>query len=277
MRYLLTNDYYVYVYIDPRNLEEFYYGKGRGSRKEIHLFDQGDSEKAKRIRDIQREGLAPDIRVIAAGLSEQEALLVETTLIWKLGKFTTNLAAGHFSGKFRPHNTLHRRLSGFDFRNRIYYFNLGDDGKGGRVWEDCRRIGFITAGGDPRWRDPMLGFEVGDLAAAYLKGHGFVGIARILERAAIACRFQIDGKGLGDLGLASTGRGFWEYPEDPDRAEYLCRVEWLASVPRDRALPARRRDVIYTTTHVRANLDGQLKTIEYLEKGFDVPLRDQLM
>jgi len=26
-------DYYVYVYIDPRNLEEFYYGKGQGARR----------------------------------------------------------------------------------------------------------------------------------------------------------------------------------------------------------------------------------------------------
>jgi len=26
------NDYYVYVYIDPRNHEEFYYGQGVGSR-----------------------------------------------------------------------------------------------------------------------------------------------------------------------------------------------------------------------------------------------------
>ena len=28
------NSYYVYVYIDPRNFEEFYFGKGKGSRKE---------------------------------------------------------------------------------------------------------------------------------------------------------------------------------------------------------------------------------------------------
>ena len=26
-------DYYVYVYIDPRNFEEFYFGKGRGTGK----------------------------------------------------------------------------------------------------------------------------------------------------------------------------------------------------------------------------------------------------
>ena len=32
----MNDDYYVYVYIDPRNHEEFYYGKGVGSRKDAH-------------------------------------------------------------------------------------------------------------------------------------------------------------------------------------------------------------------------------------------------
>src|SRR3989344_839841 len=110
------NDYYVYVYIDPRNHEEFYYGKGSGSRKSAHLEDESDSEKAKRISEIQKEGLSPLIRVIARGLSESEAFLIEKTLLWKLGKGTTNIATGHFSEKFRPQNTLHKELSGFDFR-----------------------------------------------------------------------------------------------------------------------------------------------------------------
>ena len=35
-------EYYVYVYIDPRNFEEFYYGKGKGSRKNAHLYENGD-------------------------------------------------------------------------------------------------------------------------------------------------------------------------------------------------------------------------------------------
>jgi hypothetical protein len=48
-------DYYVYVYIDPRNYEEFYYGKGKGSRKDAHLNDTSDSAKAKRILDIKIE------------------------------------------------------------------------------------------------------------------------------------------------------------------------------------------------------------------------------
>ena len=38
------NDYYVYVYIDPRNFEEFYFGKGKGNRKNAHLSDNTDSK-----------------------------------------------------------------------------------------------------------------------------------------------------------------------------------------------------------------------------------------
>jgi hypothetical protein len=48
------NNYYVYVYIDPRNLEEFYYGKGKGSRKTAHIFDVSDSEKANASKKLRR-------------------------------------------------------------------------------------------------------------------------------------------------------------------------------------------------------------------------------
>jgi hypothetical protein len=87
-----TAVFYVYVYIDPRNFEAFYYGKGTGSRKNVHLSDQRDSEKVKRIKAIKKEGLEPIIKVIANGLTEKEALLVEKTLIWKLGRNLTNLS-----------------------------------------------------------------------------------------------------------------------------------------------------------------------------------------
>lgn len=111
------SDYYVYVYIDPRNFEEFYYGKGCGSRKDAHLLEESDSAKSRRIQEIKREGLTPIIRVIARSLTETEALLIEKTLLWKLGKLTTNIATGHFAEKFRPDSTLHKDLFGFDFRS----------------------------------------------------------------------------------------------------------------------------------------------------------------
>ncbi len=64
------SNYYVYVYIDPRNFEEFYYGKGKGSRKYAHVNDVSDSEKTRRIKAIRKEGLEPIIRVIGVGLSK---------------------------------------------------------------------------------------------------------------------------------------------------------------------------------------------------------------
>ena len=51
----IESDYYVYVYIDPRNNEEFYYGKGRGKRKSAHLLTTGDSAKSERIKQIIKE------------------------------------------------------------------------------------------------------------------------------------------------------------------------------------------------------------------------------
>jgi hypothetical protein len=115
------NDYYVYVYIDPRNYEEFYFGKGTGSRKNAHLSDDSDSQKARRIIAIKKDGLDPIIRVIARDLTEHDALLVEKTLLWKLGRQLTNISSGHYSENFRPHNTLHTELSGFDYQCGIFW------------------------------------------------------------------------------------------------------------------------------------------------------------
>jgi uncharacterized protein len=85
-----VNNYYVYVHIDPRNYEEFYYGKGKESRKDAHLTEESDSEKSKRISLIQKAGLRPIVRVMARGLSEHDAILIEETLLWKLGRQLTN-------------------------------------------------------------------------------------------------------------------------------------------------------------------------------------------
>ena len=164
----MSDRYYVYVYIDPRNLEEFYYGKGTGSRSQAHLQDTGDSVKVARIKAIQQEGLEPIIRIIARGLTSAEALMVETTLIWKLGRTLTNVASGQYVGKFRPRDTVHKRLARFDFENGIYYVNVGEGET--RNWDDCLRFGFLAAGGKPKWSDPLRGLEEGDVVVAYLEG-----------------------------------------------------------------------------------------------------------
>lgn len=262
------NEYYVYVYIDPRNYEEFYYGKGKGSRKIEHLFDAQDSEKAKRIKEIKKAGLEPIIRVIASGLSEDEAYLIETTLIWKLGKFTTNLSAGHFAGKFRPHNTLHMEISGFDYQNAIYYYNVGEGPH--RNWDDYIKYGFISAGQGERWRDAILGFNKGDVVVAYLKGHGYIGVGKITQKAKRIKDIEIGKKRLLDLDLAC--RNMADNSNDNNKSEYVALVKWIKTLGRKNA-KWKSNSGLYTTTHVRASLDSQPKTIEFIEKEFKINIK----
>ena len=264
-----VSDYYVYVYIDPRNNEEFYYGKGCGSRKDIHLTDDSESRKALRIADIRNSDCEPIIRVIARGLTEDQALLVEATLIWKFRKFTTNEVHGHFSESFRPDDTYHRDLPGFDFQNRLYYFNVGECER--RTWDECRQYGFVSAGGDDtRWRDAICKFHPGDVFAAYLKGHGYVGIGRVLTRALPANQIVIKGKPL----LLLCPRMAVD-SDSAERSEYVATVDWLKSFPREQA-QMKSKSGIYTTTHVRASLDGQPDTVAFLSKVFDVNFDDIL-
>ena len=265
------SEYYVYVYIDPRNFEEFYYGKGTGNRKNAHLTDESDSEKAKRIKAIKKEGLEPIIKVIAKDLTETEAFLIEKTLIWRLGRNLTNLSSGHFANKFRPHDTYHLDLNGFDFKNGLYYVNVGQGEH--RCWEDCRNFGFLSAGQDKKWSDPIKTLEIGDIIVAYLKNHGYVGIGRVKEKAIKVIDFKVNGKPLKDIKLKISN--IFENAEN-DKSEYLVKIDWIKSVD-GKLAKWKSNSGFFTTQLIKASLQSQLKTIYFLENEFNVKFKDLLL
>jgi hypothetical protein len=269
----IADRYYVYVYIDPRNYQEFYYGKGKGDRRFAHLQDDSDTEKARIIKQIRKEGLEPIIRVVANNLSEDQALLVEKTLIWKLGRNLANQSSGHFASNFRPHDTLHKDVYGFDYENGFYYVNVGEGDH--RNWDDCKRYGFISAGQSwEKWGKKLYALEKGDIIAAYLKGHGYVGIGRIIEKAVPAINFRVTGKPLSKIKLAQPA--ILNSTKDIKDEEHIVAVDWISAVDRKNALPAKKSDGIYTTTHVVASLEKQEKTIKYLESNFDFKINSLL-
>lgn len=93
--------FYVYIYIDPRNGIPFYIGKGKSGRLFAHLDDQSDTEKVVRIAEIRQSGLEPQIEILRYGLSDSEALLVESAAIDLISKENlTNRVVGHHSRSY---------------------------------------------------------------------------------------------------------------------------------------------------------------------------------
>lgn len=73
--------FYVYIYINPLTTKIFYVGKGKNNRCFDHLEETGEKEKHRVIQEIRDAGKQPDIEILAHGLSEREALIVEAAAI----------------------------------------------------------------------------------------------------------------------------------------------------------------------------------------------------
>ena len=261
------SDYYVYVYIDPRNLTEFYFGKGRGQRKLAHLKDDADTEKTRTIAAIRKAGLSPTIKVIAANLTEQEALLIEKTLIWKLRKTLTNIASGHFAKKFRPPNTLHLNMPGFDYAYGVYYINVGEGVH--RNWNDCRKYGFLSAGQGEKYSKPLRTLNIGDIVVAYLRSHGYVGIGKVTAQAVRIRDYLHQGKSLKEYALEEPN--MFDNSDNSEKSEYVVAIKWIHSVSREEA-HFKRKSNLFTSQLIKASLDNQPKTINFINEAFDVDL-----
>lgn len=81
--------YYVYEYVDPRNNQPFYIGKGKGNRFNHHIKNLNDNynlHKTNKIKKILSENLKPIINIISSGLTETEAFEMENSLIMEFGR-----------------------------------------------------------------------------------------------------------------------------------------------------------------------------------------------
>src|SRR5262249_58560589 len=56
--------YYMYLYVDPRNGNPFYVGKGQHERALAHLWDTSECRKVALIKEIQASSLEPRIDIL---------------------------------------------------------------------------------------------------------------------------------------------------------------------------------------------------------------------
>lgn len=101
LRTIKTLGSYVYIYSDPDTQKPFYVGKGKGNRVFDHLKDDSDTPKVAKIQQLLRHGKAPCIEILAYGLDEETALIVEAAAIDLIGiDNLTNEVRGFESRKY---------------------------------------------------------------------------------------------------------------------------------------------------------------------------------
>jgi hypothetical protein len=92
--------YYVYQLMNPTTGDVFYVGKGIGGRMLAHVAwaNRAEDEKSEMIRKIKEDlGRDPTYRIVAHGLTEETAFLVEAVLIEQIG-------LGKLMNRVRGHN-----------------------------------------------------------------------------------------------------------------------------------------------------------------------------
>ena len=260
------SNHYVYAYFDPRNYEMLYVGQGQGSRKNAHRPIKAGTEKEHRLHGIKHAGVKPLIRIIAANLTKDQALLVEKTLIWRTGESLTNVSGGHYADNFRPPNTLHQSLPGFDTTRGVYFVNVGEFPPN-RLWEDSRKYGYLAAGYGRQFTSQLERLEVGSIVAAYFSGNGYVGIARVLAKAIPARDFRYQERPLRPRML--MGPELLHDAQDDDKCEYLVAVKWIKHVSQEDAR-FRSKAGLFANPSIVASLSSQPKTLEFLQQEFRV-------
>ena len=252
-------------------MKEFYYGKGRGKRKFSHLRGKADTDKNKRIKAIKMAGLDSIIKVIAKGLTEEQAHLIEATLLWKLGRFTDNVVQGHKSKDiFRPKNSLHLELPGFDSNNEIYRANVGEHSKFdkvGRKWEDCVKYKFVCAGSGTRWINLIKNLTIGDIVVMYLTGKGFVGVGRVEKEAVPAKDFKVRGQTILSINTVGSYDG---NKNNLSKCQYMAKVKWIRVVDRNNAVKASGKG--YNLRGALVPISKNLKMIQFINKSFSTDL-----
>lgn len=117
--------FYVYVYIDPRNNQPFYVGKGKGRRYKQHLqnsksdlyYKETNKLKINKIRKILKLGLEPLIEIHQTEC-EESSFRLEMDLIKKYGRIDnktgilTNLTdGGEGQSGWKPDDAYREKMS----------------------------------------------------------------------------------------------------------------------------------------------------------------------
>jgi hypothetical protein len=156
----------------------------------------------------------------------------------------------------------------------IFYVNVGDGET--RTWEDMKQYDFISAGQGDKYSKPLKALNIDDIVLMYLKGSGYVAIAKVTKQAVAVNEFMCkNGQSLTKDMLINPG--LFQNSDDSELSEWLVEVEWIKSVNREDG-KWRSGTVdgvkIYSTPLIKASMENQQGTIDFLNEEFNVDIRE---
>ncbi len=166
----------------------------------------------------------------------------------------------------RPHHGRRRA----PWNGQDFYVSFGDGERSGdrRDWQDAVRYGFISAGGRRWFSRTLEQLFVDARVFVLIPKRGYVGVGVVTETAQRVSDFkvEVDGRQIPILDAPIHAPNMGVGAEDPDRSEYVVRVRWVKTVPRDQA---------YWEPHMFANQNSATKmrhqfTIEKLIEHFEL-------
>lgn len=132
--------------------------------------------------------------------------------------------------------------------NNCYFVNIGESDS--RNWEDCKRYGFVAAGGRENDQKSMENMELGGAVFAYRGGQDvspdmkkFVAFGQVIETAVRIDKFYVgDGKLIGDCESVKGGayknvyrKAFGE--REDGLFDYAVKVSWKKILDEDKEVP----------------------------------------
>jgi len=120
--------------------------------------------------------------------------------------------------------------------NGEYYVSFGDTSA--RSWDDARQYGFISAGGGSWYSQTLKLLSPGDRVWVKIPRTGYVGVGRVTETVCPVKEFAVHTPS-GDqpaLNVLKHADRYKATADDPEKAEYFVRVEWLDTVAESKAV-----------------------------------------
>ena len=119
--------------------------------------------------------------------------------------------------------------------NGEFYVSFGDTTS--RSWEDAMKYGFISGGGGSWYSQTLKLLSPGDRVWVKIPKTGYVGVGIVNEAVQSVNDFKVETpEGQRPcLDVLRHANLYQQHANDPEKAEYFVKVDWLATVPTENA------------------------------------------